>query len=225
MCRLRRNASYQDLHEDLGIATSTAWNDHQTRVCFLAEVLGCPDEDGLAVLVAGRVCRVEDTLVPTVNWRHRSDLRSGKHRRHGMNVGLLVDLHGQIILASPAFPGSWHDGHRFREAGWVDLLHHADGGIGDLGYEDEPNVVHTPIKKRSNIDLCDHERQPTRTFARIRVSVEWRGGHLKNRRILATRYRSDLARIDTDIQTTVGLHKLNEHFSGRPPTYDRIKTA
>lgn len=84
---------------------------------------------------------------------------------------------------------------------------------------------YTPIKKRPNIDLRAHERQLNRTFARIRVSVEWGVGHLKNWRILATRYRSDLARIDTDIQATVGLHKRNEHFSGRRLTYDRIKAA
>lgn len=97
LCRRRRNATYQDLHEDLGIAKSTGWDYHQTMVCFLAEVLGCPAEDGLSVLVAGRVCLVDGTLVPTVNGQHRKDLRSGKHRRHGMNVGLLVDLHGRII--------------------------------------------------------------------------------------------------------------------------------
>ena len=179
----------------------------------------------LAVLVAGRVCLIEGTLVPTVNWCHRSDLRSGKHRRYGVNVQLLVDLHGRLIGASRAFPGSWHDGHCFREAGWVDLLHHAGGGIGDLGYEGEPDVAHTPIKKRPNIGLRGVERDLNRSLARVRVGVEWGVGHLKNWRILTTRYRSDLARIDTDIQATVGLQKLNEQFTDQPFPYDRIKAA
>lgn len=225
LCRLRRNATYQDLHEDFGIGLATAWDYHQKMVCFLAEVLGCPDEDGLAALVAGRVCLIDGALIPTVHWRHRRDLASGKHRRYGVNVQLLVDVHGRILAASRAFPGSWHDVHCFRHAGWVNLLQRSGGGIGDLGYEGEPDVVHTPIKKRPNIDLRDLERDLNRTFTRIRVGVEWGVGHLKNWRILATRYRSDLARIDTDIQATVGLHKLNEHFSGRRLTYDRIKAA
>jgi hypothetical protein len=49
--------------------------------------------------------------------------------------------------------------------------------------------------------------------------------HAKNWRILATRYRSDLSRIDADIQAAVGLQKLNEEYAERPPTFDRIKAA
>lgn len=48
--------------------------------------------------------------------------------------------------------------------------------------------------------------------------------HLKDWRILASRYRSDLSRIDTDIQAT-GLQKLNEQFAERNLSFDRIKTA
>lgn len=223
--RLRRNATYQDLHEDFGIGTTTAWDYHQQMVVVLADVLGAADEAGLSRLVEGKVCLIDGTLVPTFNWRHRTDLLSGKHRCHGMNIQLLVDLHGRLIGASRTFPGSWHDVHCFREAGWVALLHQSGGAIGDLGYEGEPDVVRTPVKKRPNIDLRDVERDLNRAFARIRVGAEWGVGHLKNWRILSTRYRADLSRIDTDIQAAVGLQKLNEQFSGRRLTYDRIKTA
>ena len=188
-------------------------------------MLGAADEASLSALVAGRVCLIDGTLVPTVNWRHRTDLRSGTHRRYGMNIQLLVDLHGRIIAASPAFPGSWHDVHCFRETGWVDLVKKSGGGIGDLGYEGEPEVVHTPIKKRPNMDLRDLERHLNRGLAKIRVGAEWGVGHLKNWRILTTRYRSDLSRIDTDIQAAVGLQRLNERTSGHRLTYDRIKKA
>lgn len=214
--RLRRNATYQDLHEDFGVGKTTAWAYHQQMVAFLADVLDAGDHAELSVLVAGRVCLIDGTLVPTVHWRHRSNLRSGKHRRYGVNVQLLVDLHGRLLAASRAFPGSWHDVHCFREAGWVDLVRQSGGGIGDLGYDGEPDVVHTPIKKRPNIDLRDVERDINRSLARVRVGVEWGVGHLKNWRILTTRYRSDLSRIDTDIQATVGLQKLNEQFTEQP---------
>jgi hypothetical protein len=49
--------------------------------------------------------------------------------------------------------------------------------------------------------------------------------HAKNWRILATRYRSDLERIDTDIQATIGLQKLNEELAGRRLMFKRIKAA
>lgn len=174
--RLRRNATYQDRHEDFGIAKTTAWDYHQTMVAFPAGTLGCNDEDSLSALVAGRVCLIDGTLIPTVNWRHRQDLKSGKHRRYGVNVQLLVDLHGRLLAASQAFPGSWHDVHCFREAGWVELVRTSGGGIGDLGYEGGLDVVHTPIKKRPGIDLRGFERDLNRGLATVRVGVEGASG-------------------------------------------------
>ena len=225
LCRLRRNATYQDLHEDFGVGTTTGWDYYQRMVAFLADTLGTADHADLSVLVTGRLCLIDGTLVPTVNWRHRKDLRSGKHRRYGVNVQLLVDLHGRLLAASRAFPGSWHDVHCFREAGWVDLVRRSGGGIGDLGYEGELDIMHTPIKKRPNIDLRGVERNLNRSLARVRGGVEGGVGHRKNWRITTTRYRSDLSRIDTDLQATVGLQKLNEQFADRPLSDDRIKAA
>ncbi|MEX5712531.1 transposase family protein, partial [Parafrankia sp. FMc6] len=199
LCRLRRNATYNDLSEDFGVSVATAWDYHQKMVAFLAEVLGCADEAGLSLLVEGTVCLVDGTLVPTFNWRHRKDLLSGKHRRHGVNVQLLVDLHGRIIRASRAFPGSWHDVHCFREAGWAEIVKRSGGSLGDLGYEGAPDV-RTPIKKKPGTPLEDWQRQLNTQFAKVRVAVEWGVGHAKNWRILTSRYRSDLSRIDADIQ-------------------------
>jgi hypothetical protein len=231
LCRLRRNATYQDLHEDFEIGRTTAWDYYQPMVEFLAREFGYPDQEDheelLKMLLDGKVCLIDGTLVPTFNWKHRKDLLSGKHRRHGVNVQLFVDLHGRLICASLAFPGSWHDIHCFREAGWVDLAAHAGGGrgIGDLGYEGERDAVCTPVKKKPKKDLADFEKKINTVFAKIRVAVEWGVGHMKNWRILATRYRSDLSRIDTDIQAAVGLQALNEHHAERRLTFDRVKKA
>jgi len=224
LCRLRRNATYNDLHEDFGIAASTAWDYHQLIVAFLADTLGTTDED-LSALLSGKICLVDGTLVPTFNWRHRKDLLSGKHRKNGVNLQVFVDVHGRLIAISPASPGSWHDIHCLREAGWVDLLKQIGHAVADTGYIGEPDALNTPIKKKPRIDLTDEQKQFNTVFARIRVAVEWAIGHLKNWRILATRYRSDLSRIDTDTQAVLGLQKLNEQFSERRLTFDRIKSA
>ena len=224
LCRLRRNATYHDLHEDFAVATTTAWDYHQQMVAFLADVLGTPGVE-LPALLTGRIFLIDGTLIPTFNWRHRKDLLSGKHRKHGMNAQLFVDVHGRIIAVSRAFPGSWHDIHCLREAGWVDLVKDLGHGLGDGGYQGEPDAIHTPIKKKPGIDLTDEQKEFNTAFARIRVGVEWGVGHAKNWRILATRYRSDLTRIDTDIQAAVGLQKLNERLSGRRLTFGRVKTA
>jgi Helix-turn-helix of DDE superfamily endonuclease len=54
LCRLRRNATYNDLHEDFAVAESTAWDYHQRLVAFLADVLGTTDEE-LPALLTGRI--------------------------------------------------------------------------------------------------------------------------------------------------------------------------
>ena len=106
--------------------------------------------------------------------------------------------------------------HCFRQAGWLDLLRQSGGAIGDLGYEGEPDVGHTPIKKRPHIDLGGVEHDLNRSLARVRVGVEWGVGHLTNWRILTTRYRSDLSRIDTDIQATAGLRSSTNSSPNSP---------
>jgi DDE superfamily endonuclease len=105
------------------------------------------------------------------------------------------------------------------------LLKAKGHALGDSGYQGEPDAVKTPVKKRPGIDLTDNQKEYNTTFARIRIGVEWGVGHAKNSRILTTRYRSDLERIHTDIQAAIGLQKLNEEFSGRRLTFERIKTA
>jgi hypothetical protein len=224
LCRLRRNATYNDLHEDFAIAESTAWEYHQTMVAFLADALGTSSED-LPALLTGRIFLIDGTLIPTFNWRHRNDLLSGKHRKFGMNAQLFVDVHGRIIAASRTFPGSWHDMHCLREAGWVALAQDIGHAVGDTGYLGEPEAVLTPIKKKPRIDLTVKQKSFNTTYARIRVGAEWGVGHAKNWRILSTRYRSDLDRIDTDLQAVIGLQKLNEELSDRKLTFKRIKMA
>lgn len=224
LIRLRRNATFQDLHEDFAISTSTAWAYHQTMVTFLAEALGAQHGD-LPELLAGQVVLVDGTLVPTFHWRHRSDLLSGKHRRRGVNIQVLSDLFGRLRVVSTAFPGSWHDIHCLRETGWLDFLNEPDRLLGDTGYIGEPGHLTTPIKKKPKIDLTDEQKHFNTQFARLRVAAEWTIAHLKNWRLLSTRYRSDLSRIDTDIAAIAGLQRLNETHAERRLTFERIRKA
>jgi hypothetical protein len=39
----------------------------------------------------------------------------------------------------------------------------------------------------------------------MRVGAEWGVGHAKNWRVLSARYRSDLERLDIDLQTAIRL--------------------
>jgi hypothetical protein len=146
LCWLRRNMTFQELGDDFEIGTSTAWSYAHGMAEFFAEALGCSAED-LAEQVAGKVCLVDGTLVPTFTWRHRTDLYSGQHREHGMNVQVLVDVHGRLVATSTAYPGSRHDRWCFEQARFAALLAGAEGGIGDAGYQGCELV--TPMKKKS----------------------------------------------------------------------------
>ncbi|WP_239375589.1 hypothetical protein [Frankia sp. Cj5] len=63
---MRRNATYQDLHEDFEIGGTTAWDYDQPMVKFLAHAFGHPDEgdqeEFLTMLLEGTVCLIDGTL-------------------------------------------------------------------------------------------------------------------------------------------------------------------
>src|SRR5512135_1370404 len=177
LVRLRRNNTYQDLGEDFGVTHQTAWHNVQPIVAFLADVLDCDEQEDLSALVEGKICLLDGSLVAVSNWRHRTDLYSGQHRRYGMNIQVVVDLHGRVITVSRAFPGSWHDMRCFHEAGLAKLLERAGGGIADKGYQDAPAT--TPIKKQPGVELADADREFNRQLATIRIAVERAVGHLQ----------------------------------------------
>jgi hypothetical protein len=222
LIHLRRNLTYAELGEDAGIVASTAWEYVQLMTEFLAEVLGCGPEE-LPAAVDGKICLVDGTLVPTFHWRHRRDLYSGKHRRYGVNVAVVTDLHGRIAGRGRGYPGSRHDAWCFGQDGLGERLSGAGGVVADPGYQG--CGLTTPIKKKPGLERSDAEKEFNTKIARIRVGVEWGVARLKNWRILATRYRGDLSRINTVIAAVTGLQMLNERFSERRLTFDRITRA
>jgi hypothetical protein len=215
---LRRNATYVDLGEDYAVAPSTAWGYVKVMTEFLAWVTGSSQED-LEAAVAGKVCLVDGSLVPVFNWRHRRDLYSGKHRRHGVNVQVVTDVHGRLIGVSRAFPGARHDRWCFEEAGLADLLAGSGGDVADSGYQGSGMI--TPVRKRPATGRSEHDKDFNTGLAKIRVGAEWGFAHAKNWRILASRYRGDLQNIDSVIQAVTGLQIINERFSSRRLTFHR----
>ncbi len=88
---------------------------------------------------------------------------------------------------------------------------------------DQGSSVVTPGKKKPGADRTEPDVALNGWLATIRVTVEWATAHLKNWRILATRYRSELHRTDTDIQASTNLQKINEAHAERRLTIDRTK--
>ncbi|MCA1600093.1 MAG: hypothetical protein LC776_00125 [Acidobacteria bacterium] len=61
-----------------------------------------------------------------------------------------------------------------------------------------------------------------RTPPGLAAAVEWANTHLKNWRILATRYRDNLHRFDSTIAAVTGLTLRNEQHSERQLTFTRL---
>jgi transposase len=219
LMRLRRNVTFGELAEDFGIAVSTAWVHFQRIRDALAGVLAV-DATALAASLKGKICLVDGTLVTVFNWRHRMDLYSGKHRRHGMNVQVMADVHGRVLWVGPGHPGSWHDKHCFDQTWLTELATIAGSAIADSGYQGSDMT--TPNKKQPGQERSESDIAHNTALAVIRAAVEWTNAHLKNWRILATRYRDDLARFDRTLTAVTGLQMLNEEHAERKLSFSRL---
>ena len=219
LCWLRRNMTFEELGEDFGIGTTTAWEYAHGMAEFLAKLIGCPAES-LTGQVAGKICLVDGTLIPTCNWRHRRDLHSGHRKRYGVNVQILCDVHGRVDAHSEAVPGSWHDKHCFDETGLAAILAGCGGLIGDTGYQGIDGI--TPIKQHPDRKLTDDQHRFNAQVASLRAVVERAIAHIKNWRIMTTRYRGHLDRIDNVILAAIGLQALNDHLSERVLSLSRL---
>jgi hypothetical protein len=125
-----------------------------------------------------------------------------------MNVQVVADLHGRVLGVSRA---SWHDMHCLTDAGLTTLAGAAGTAIGDSGYQ--VSDMTTPNKKQPGQDRTESDLKHNTAIAVIRVAVEWANAHLKNWRILASRYRDSLTRFDRTISAIAGLTMLNEQRS------------
>jgi hypothetical protein len=117
-----------------------------------------------------------------------------------MNVQVVADLHGRVLGVSRGFPGSWHDMHCSTDAGLTTLAGAAGTAIGDSGYQ--VSDMTTPNKKQPGQDRTESDLKHNTAIAVIRVAVEWANAHLKNWRILASRYRDSLTRFDRTISAS-----------------------
>jgi hypothetical protein len=106
------------------------------------------------------------------------------------------------------------------DAGLTTLAGAAGTAIGDSGYQG--SEMTTPNKKQPGQDRAESDLKHNTAIAVIRVAVEWVNAHLKNWRILATRYRDSLTRFDRTISAIAGLTMLSEQHSEPHLTFKRL---
>jgi hypothetical protein len=151
----------------------------------------------------GRVLLVDGTFVPTFNWKAVEDLYSGKHHDHGANVQVVADTAGRTVAVAPPLPGARHDSRAFTDTGLADLLIDVPV-LADTGYLGH-DQLHTPLRKQPGRDRTGADKRAASSIATIRWAVEQAIAHLKNWKILSTRYRGPWHKLSTVIHAVASL--------------------
>jgi hypothetical protein len=148
---------------------------------------------------------------------------SGKQRRPTCKTVIHVNEEGLIRQLSTTAPGSVHDVTQLRQSGLLtalpaDVIAVADSAFVGL-YKDLPNhSVLVPHKATRNHPLLPSQRLANRELSAVRIKVENVFAHLKIFRILAHRFRHDVATLHSQVFTILaGFHNWR--------TLNRLKQA
>ena len=170
----------------------------------LAEVVPGP-----ADIAGGSTVLVDGTLVPTWDWQARTDLYSGKHHDHGMNLQVAAVRPHQLVAAGDPMPGSWHDTHAWRESGLPERLTGLEL-CADLGYLGTGMLTGT--RWRPGRDHTSATAANNHTIAAFRSHNEHVIAHLKNWKMLSHRYRGPLNKLTEAVQAIVALQLFRTHY-------------
>jgi len=198
---LRQNIVQEVAAEIFGVSQSTVsrrWDQLRDLIGqVLEEFVPTPKE------VLGRSTVLNDgTLVPTWDWKHRDDLYSGKRHDTGFNLQVAATLAGALAAVGKPVPGARHDAYAWEASGMADQLAEHDK-LGDLGYVGCGMLTGT--KKPAGGELTENQKEVNKALSSIRSANERAIAHLKNWKILGTRYRGPLDKLDSVVQTVTAL--------------------
>lgn len=135
---------------------------------------------------------LDGTLLPIDRTAADRPYYPGKHKKHGMNVQVIADPHGNLLWASSALPGAVHDIKAARTHGIIDAL--TEAGLAcwaDKGYQGAQGGGLTDaeraVRERVRLDAVarlEAGDKNTVVAATLRVSErsverwrrQWRGG-------------------------------------------------
>lgn len=198
---LRQNLVQQVAGEVFGVSQATV----SRRWDALREVIEQALADRVptpAQIAGASTVLVDGTLAPTWDWKHRSDLYSGKRHDTGLNLQVAATLGGALVAVGTPVPGARHDAHAWAASGLADTLRDHDV-LADLGYVGCGLLTGT--KKPPGRELPDDRVQVNKELSGLRAAVERAISHLKNWKILASRYRGPLDKFDSVVRTVVAL--------------------
>ncbi len=126
LAHLRCGHTYAQLAAGFGIGIATVYRYVAEAIELLAAL--APDLTTAVHTAARKAYLILDgTLLPIDRIAVDRPYYSGKHKKHSMNVQVLVDPFGNLLWASPALPGAVHDIRAARTHGIIDAL--AQSGV------------------------------------------------------------------------------------------------
>jgi len=184
LVRLRKGETFAGLTAGFGVGTSTAWRYVKETVALLAARAPKLDAALAAAGHAGHAFVVIDgTLIPIDRVVADRLFYSGKHRKHGMNLQVVIASPQEDILwVSGALPGAVHDLTAARIWGIVRRL--AAAGLillADKGYIGAGEAVITPYRGRNK---PASQKAANRAHAQLRAPAERANAQLKTWHIL-----------------------------------------
>ena len=180
---LRKGETFAELAAGFGVGTATAWRYVNETVALLA---GRAPKLRTAVRDAKRAgyayVVVDGTLIPIDRVAADRPFYSGKHKRHGMNLQVIVGPRGDILWVAGALPGSVHD----KKAEWMRgvLAEPEDAGLvtlADKGYQGS-TYAKIPYKGKNK---PDSQKQANKAHAKLRAPGERANAQLKTQCHLA----------------------------------------
>ncbi|WP_405595658.1 transposase family protein [Streptomyces sp. NBC_01092] len=137
--------------------------------------------------------------MPTWDWASEgTTMYSGKHRDIGFNLQVAATLAGDLLAVSTPVPGSRHDMYAWRQSRFADRE-----GMGDLGYVGSGLL--TARRKPPGQERPAADKVFNKSIGKLRAAVERAIAHLKDWKILATRYRGPLNRFPLIIEAVTAL--------------------
>jgi hypothetical protein len=199
---LRQNPVQQVAAELFGVSQATVSRRWTVLLPVVAEVLRQEVPDPVEVS-RGRVVLVDGTLVTTWDWRGPgTSLWSGKHRDTGVNVQVAATLAGDLLAVAGPVPGSWHDVKAWNASSFPTVFAECEQ-LGDLGYMGTGMV--TGRRKPPRQPRPAGDKILNQSISKRRSAVERAIAHLKDWKILATRYRGPLHRLSAVINAVTAL--------------------
>ncbi|MEU1568627.1 transposase family protein [Streptomyces mirabilis] len=152
---------------------------------------------------AGRVVLIDGTLVTTWDWAGEGTaMFSGKHRDTGFNLQIAATLAGDLLAVSDPVPGSRHDVFAWSQSHFPEAFAERDK-LGDLGYVG--TTIRTGRRRPPGRDRPAGDKEANRSINTLRAAVERAMAHLKDWKVLATRYRGPLTRFPNIVKAVTAL--------------------